>query len=311
MSADTILYMGSLSKILTAVLALNIVEGGRLSLDDSLTAHADRPADPIDGRASQQAITMHQLLTHSSGLDREGDFGYWFSGDFPSNDALLDYLAHSTLRFEPGTDIRYSNVGYAAIGAQIQAVTQQSFASALEEHVLEPLGMADSGVAAVPDRIANGYTPPNRMIPSMDRPFAGVGDKVGDRWVRMYHDAAAMSPAFGIYSTANDLVTLARFLLGHGHNDVLSQTMRREMGTRQPSGWGLGLKVQRFRGVTVNRHDGWFAAHRSHLLIDRTNDIGVVVMANGDNANTGGIADALYDAVLAARAANSQALAGG
>ena len=67
------------------------------------------------------------------------------------------------------------------------------------------------------------------------------------------------------------------------------------MRTRQASGWGLGLKVQRYRGTTINRHDGWFAAHRSHILIDAENGVAVTVLTNADNADPGDIADALYN----------------
>jgi D-alanyl-D-alanine carboxypeptidase len=93
---------------------------------------------------------------------------------------------------------------------------------------------------------------------------------------------------------------LASFLLGHTGDEVLSQAMRARMYERQASGRGLGLKITRLAGRTVARHDGWFAAHRSHLLLDVENDIGVVVMANSDNATPGKIADALLEAALAA-----------
>jgi CubicO group peptidase (beta-lactamase class C family) len=114
----------------------------------------------------------------------------------------------------------------------------------------------------------------------------------------MYHNARAMSPAFGAYSSARDLGNLARFLLGHEGEDVLSQAMRSRMHERQASGWGLGLKIRRLAGRKVTRHDGWFAAHRTHLLLDVENGMGVVVMANSDNATPGLIADALLEAAL-------------
>ena len=75
--------------------------------------------------------------------------------------------------------------------------------------------------------------------------------------------------------------------------------MRSRMHERQASGWGLGLKLRRLSGRKVARHDGWFAAHRAHLLLDVKNGIGVVVMANSDNATPGKIADALLEATLA------------
>lgn len=295
MTPDTILYMGSLSKIPTAILALHAVETGQWSLDDRIDAVRFGRGE------NSSAVTLAHLLTHASGLEREGDFGYWFSGEFPDVASLTEYIERSSLRFVPGTDIRYSNIGYALVGYLAAAtLSPDGYSDAIRKTVLEPLGMNSSGVTALPAGIASGYSPPNRVLPNGDRPFAGLGERVGHRWERMYHDARAMSPAFGIHSTASDLARLARFLLGHGNDDLLSQEMRIRMGTRQASGWGLGLKIQRYRGRTINRHDGWFAAHRSHLLLDADRGIAVVVMANGDNASPGRIANALYDAVVGA-----------
>jgi CubicO group peptidase (beta-lactamase class C family) len=107
-----------------------------------------------------------------------------------------------------------------------------------------------------------------------------------------------MTPAFGIYASASDLGRFARFLLGYGGDDVLSKHMRARMRERQASGWGLGLKIQRYAGHTVARHDGWFAAHRSHLLLDARDDLAVIVLTNGDNASPQDIAEALFDAAL-------------
>ena len=116
----------------------------------------------------------------------------------------------------------------------------------------------------------------------------------------MYHDAKAMTPAFGIYASASDMGRLARFLLGYGGNDVLSQDMRARMRQKQASGWGLGLKIQKYKGHSVARHDGWFAAHKSHIILDVRDGIAVIVMTNSDNATPKDIAEALFDAALEA-----------
>jgi CubicO group peptidase (beta-lactamase class C family) len=196
MTPDTRLYIGSVSKVLTAAVTLQLVESGQLDLDDEI---------PDIAQGTYAPVRIRHLLSHSSGLEREGDFGYWFDADFPTNSELADYLARAELRFAPGSDTRYSNIGYAALGLVISRSVSRSFDEALHAWLLEPLGMRSSGVTAPVAGMANGYTPPGRMLPSNERPFAGVGAPVGDRHVRMYHDAAAMAPAFGIYSTARDM----------------------------------------------------------------------------------------------------------
>jgi len=287
-TADTPFYIGSLSKVLTAVLALSLVEDEQLSL-----------ADAVDGIATDDAapVRVAHLLTHASGLQREGDFDYWYTAEFPDGPALDGYLRETSLRAPPGTGIHYSNVGYAALGRVIETAADLPYAEVLNRRLTGPLGMEKTGAPGPIEGVANGYSPPEGVLPNAARPFAGVGEKIGDRYVRMYHDAGAMSPAFGIYSTAADMGRLARFLLGHEGGEILSEKMRHRMRERQPSGWGLGLKIQRLDGRNVARHDGWFAAHRSHLLIDAEEDVAVVVLTNGDNASPKSIAEALLAAV--------------
>ena len=283
-TADSVFYAGSLSKIMTAVLVLQMVERKELSLDE--------PVATV-GR-SQQQVTPRQLLSHAGGLPREGDFGYWFTADFPDVGALADYIAATGLRDRPGESFHYSNIGYAALGLVVENNSDEEFAAVLQNRVLGPLQMHASGARGPAPGFANGYTPPGRVIPSTDRPFAGLGERVGDRHVRMYHDARAMSPAFGAYTTATDLGRLARFLLGDGGADVLSPAMRQRMFDRQASGWGLGMRVGQQRSIA--RHGGWFAAHRSHLVLDLENGLGVAVLANSDNADPEAIANALLAA---------------
>ena len=284
MTPDTALYIGSVSKVLTAVLILQLVESGELSLDE--------PVNGI-GNDSQTPVLLWHLLAHASGLEREGDFGYWFSADFPTTAELAAYLSGAALRFAPGSDTRYSNIGYGALGLVASRALSQTYEQALRSQLLLPLGMTSSGTQWSGAEMANGYTPPGKRLPNEDRPFAGVGESVGDRHVRMYHDARAMSPAFGIYSTANDMGRLLGLLLDRDSDDILSATMRTRMRERHSSNRGLGLRLTSIDGREVARHDGWFAAHRSHLLLDYETGTGIVVLTNGDNAEPADIAEVL------------------
>ena len=292
MTADTPLYSGSLSKVFTAVLVLQLVEQGKLRLSDSVADVAEPPIDSV------QDITVQHLLTHTSGLEREGDFGYWFNADFPDNGELQQYLRDTTLRSAPGENQEYSNIGYATLGMYAATAIGEDFGEALRARVLQPLGMSTSGTGKSIAGMSSGYTPVGRVIPNEEQPFAGVGRRVGDRHVREYHHANAMTPAFGIHTSANDLSRLTRFLLGHGNNEVLSADMRQQMRTRQVSNRSFGMRIGKRRGTKVAQHGGWFAAHRSHLLIDETNDVSVVVLTNSDSAVPDEIAHALHDVAL-------------
>ena len=284
--ADTAFYLGSISKVFTAVFALELAEDGRLALDE-----------PLGFRQRGPGITPAELLSHGSGLSREGPWGYWFSAAFPTTTELVDYASDAELAFEPGSDMRYSNVAYAVLGYAAAQRVDLEFEAALEQTIFEPLGMASTGARGPAPNVSRGYAPPGRLIPSDERPFAGVGANVGDRRLREYHDALGMAPAFGAYSTASDMGRFLAFLLG---SDDGRRVIERLLDV-QATGWGLGLEPDRVAGRDVGRHSGWFAAHRSLLLVDPETGIGVIVMANSDNANTPAIAMALFRAALAAR----------
>ena len=294
MTPDTVLYAGSLTKILTTVLTLQLVEKGELSLDDVV------PGIAITTESTQQDtnIQVAHLLTHASGLEREGNFDYWFNADFPDAATLATYLAATELQSAPGKSVSYSNIGYAALGPVIASASGQSYGGALLDNVLKPLGMKSSGTGSPGDQLSAGYSPVNRVIPNEARPFAGLGRAVGARRVREYHNANAMTPAFGAYTSSNDLSRLARMLLGYGGDDVLSADMRSRLLTAEVGVRGLGIRLAKYKGRPVARHGGWFAAHRTHLLLDFRSGIAVVVMANSDSASPEDIAEALLDQAL-------------
>jgi CubicO group peptidase (beta-lactamase class C family) len=294
MTADTVLYAGSLSKIFTAVLALRLRDDKRLTLGAPLRALRDK---------GHPTFTTEHLLTHTAGLERESPFSYWFTADFPDDKALRAAMATAPLRSTPGTRWHYSNVGYALLGQVLGEAAGTSYADALKAKVLSPLSLDTSGADGEPPLVtlAMGYTPRGTLLPSPAQPFAGVGEQVGERHERLYHRAKAMTPAFGVYSSARDLGKLGQTLLGHADDTrVLSARSRQALfapkvavnrsGTKF---WSLGLKLLRRQGQVIARHEGWFAAHRSHLLIDPQLKVAVAVMANSDDAAPAQLADVL------------------
>lgn len=292
MTPDTVLYSGSLSKLFTVVLTLQLAQQDKLSLGDVVEGIASTSA-----RTSPD-IEVRHLLTHSSGLDREGNFNYWFNANFPDKVALARYLRNTELRSHPGAMVSYSNIGFAALGPVIEKASGHSYQDALSSRVLGPLGMDVSGSLDPGPELSAGYSPVGFVIPNKQTPFAGLGRQVGERHIREYHNANAMTPAFGIFSSARDLSRLAHLLLGYGSNEVLSEEMRTIMLTVQAAGRGFGIRLGKYKGRRVAQHGGWFAAHRSHLLLDLQSDISIVVMSNSDSASPDEIAEALLDSVL-------------
>lgn len=300
MTADTRMYLGSLSKPLTAATVLAMRDRGRLDVRARLTRYLP------DWRCGGiRAVRIRDLLTHSAGIPREGGMEYWFTGVFPTTSELQRELVGGALEHVPGRVWSYSNAGYAALGPLVAARGGGSFPEVVRDVLLLPLGMTSSGARGPAPDVALAYTPENEETGRDGRAFAGLGDAVGQRRVRVYHDADAMAPAFGMYSTARDLARFVAMLLGVVEGSPMSEESRRQMlELQQPfpddpqSGWTYGLRRTHDEHGVLHRHVGWFAAYRSHLVLRVDRGVGVVVLTNSDDGQPDVIAAALERAAL-------------
>lgn len=224
-SAATLFRMASLGKMFTAVAILQLADAKRLSLDDPLSRHL--PEYP--NKAAAEAITLRQLLNHTSGT------GNVFNDDFPKISESLkthrDYwgaFAAKELEFEPGSKEGYSNYGYILLGSVIEAVSGESYYDYVEQHVFGPAGMTSTGAepetAAVPDR-ANAYT------------------ETEGKWVRETTRLPWRGTAAGGgYTTPRDLVNFATALQ---EGKLLSEeSLAAATGPQNIKGWyGYGFMV--------------------------------------------------------------------
>ena len=131
-NAATLFYWGSIAKSLTAVLVLQLVEEGKLKLDDRL-------AQWYPQMPQAELITIRHLLTHTSGLATNA---LEPSGQIPQ--ALAELLAAASRTpsvFCPGTNVSYSNTGYLMLGLIVEGVERQAFDEVLQRRIAEPLGL--------------------------------------------------------------------------------------------------------------------------------------------------------------------------
>lgn len=155
---NTRFRIGSINKQFTAMVIMQLVQEGRLGLSDTLSDHLPWFAPNVAER-----ITIHHLLTHTSGL-----FNYTDEEHFPTEMASSylepeDFAKHyfrDTMLFAPGTDIRYCNTGYYLLGLIIERIESKPYEQVLQARIFDVLGMNDSGVEApgvlIP-RMAEGY----------------------------------------------------------------------------------------------------------------------------------------------------------
>jgi CubicO group peptidase (beta-lactamase class C family) len=188
---DTKFNLGSINKIFTRVAITQLVEQGKISLEDTIGQRL--PDYPNKDAAAK--VRIKHLLEMQSGI---GDFfGPKFDAT-PKNRirSISDYMAlfaDQPLKFEPGSNSAYSNGGYIALGAIIEKVTGQSYYDYVREHIFNPAGMENSDYYEVDkptDNLATGYH----------------RDAGGARTSNVYLQPARGSSAGGGYSTAEDLL---------------------------------------------------------------------------------------------------------
>ncbi|MEK6288077.1 MAG: serine hydrolase [Acidobacteriota bacterium] len=210
---DTKFEIASMTKPMTALIIMQLVEEGKIPLDGKVSDYV-----PYYPRETGTRITVDQLLNHTSGIQQDIAFSdnsndippivTKINADLLSNDELVKLIAARPLRFEPGTDYGYSSDGYAVLGAIIQHVTGKSYWQVLGERILQPAAMTETVpallVPLVPKR-ASGYR----------QNFAGIDNAM--------HIGA--TPAGGLYSTARDLHRWERALYGNALASQRSKTL--------------------------------------------------------------------------------------
>jgi D-alanyl-D-alanine carboxypeptidase len=156
--AATTMMAYSMSKTITAVATLQLVEAGRLGLDDPAELY-------VEGFPYGSGVTVRQLLSHTSGVPNPLPLRWVHSAarhaSFDENAALSAVLRdHRRLVFEPGAKYAYSNIGYWLLGRAVERASLQSFAEYVRDHILQPLGVGPQGlgyVVADAARHATGY----------------------------------------------------------------------------------------------------------------------------------------------------------
>ncbi len=162
-TADTVLSLGSLTKQFTAAAILRLEEQGRLSTGDGVARFVDVPAD-------KRGVTLHQLLTHTSGL--VGDTGPDYEAC--EREEALERMLGAPLRFAPGRGQAYSNAGYSLLAAVIELVSGESYEGFLRHELFSRAGMEATGYRLPPwerHAVAHWYTDEADEGTPLDKPF--------------------------------------------------------------------------------------------------------------------------------------------
>src|SRR3954470_5649096 len=291
---DTLFQIGSITKVYTATIVMQLVDEGKVALDEPVATYV--PELVLADAEAARTITVRQLLTHTSGIDGDllEDFG---RGD----DCVERYVASFGSLAQmapPGSFFSYCNSGLVLAGRLIEKLDGVVFDAALKKRVLDPIGATRSTMLpeeAILHRVAVGHMVP----PGADEPV------VAPQWIL----PRALGPAGLIAAPVSDLLPFARMHLNGGRGPdgarVLPAASVAAMQESQVvlhdpytlgQAWGLGWILYHWGSEPVIGHDGNTIGQSAFLRLVPERQLAIGLLTNGPGAMA--VYEALYDEVL-------------
>ena len=268
MAKDSVFWIASMSKPITAVGLMILVDEGKVKLDDPVSKHlpefadvwvaVEKDKDHILLKRPKNVMTVRHLMTHTSGLPFVSALEQPTLDMVTLKDAVRSY-AMTPLHAEPGTKLQYSNAGINTAGRIIEVVSGMLYEEFMDKRVFGPLGMADTTFFPDDDmvkRLATSYKPTAKKDDLEETPI----------WALTYpltNKKRKPMPAGGLFSTAADVAVFCQMMLNNGEwkgKKILTPESVKEMTKRQTpdavkENWGIGFTV----GPNTYGHGGAFA----------------------------------------------------
>ena len=271
--------IGSITKQFTAMAILILQDRGLLSVDDRVGDHITAAPE------SWQRLTLHQLLTHTSGIMHS-----WALPGFAETmaeaatlDETLERFHDRPLLFPPGSSFRYSGVGYFLLAKIVEVVSGKRYEQFLEAEIFGPLGMQDTGA---------------------DGPEVALGDQASG-YVRSEAGSVSNAPAIfmpiltgggNLFSTVEDLALWHRALSAH---ELVSEAAYAAMYVPEREGYAYGWRMGRLEGRQTIAHGGGLPGFNAFILRIPADEICVVVLSNLTPGQAAALARSLAAAVVA------------
>jgi D-alanyl-D-alanine carboxypeptidase len=272
--------IGSVTKQFTAAAILQLVEQGKISLDDDVTKYL--PDFPTHGHP----ITIERLLSHTSGIANNTDQPGWMSSirtdQTPAQ--LIASFKDLPPDFAPGEKWSYTNSAYLLLGAIIEKVSGEPYAAYIQKHLFDPLGLKETGYddpdAIIPGRVVGyGYTGKgyvNNQYLSMTQPYSAGAllSTVDDlrRWSEAFLGGKVVSPAL-----VQRALTPVKLVSGTA------------------TGYGYGWGISNYEGHRIIEHGGGIFGFNAYELVMPDDHLFVAVLSNvaGKQPGTGYVARSL------------------
>jgi D-alanyl-D-alanine dipeptidase/CubicO group peptidase (beta-lactamase class C family) len=255
-SPSTPYRAGSITKLFTAIAIMQLVEAGKLDLDQPISRYLPELDYPS---------TLRQILAHRSGIVREPGRGHYFDTQPTSFKQVTASLRGVKLIYPPGTTTKYSNAAYTLLGDVIERTTNQTYADYLQQHLFTPLGLAATRLSLPKD------LPPSIMWTTDGRTFPAPTFELG------------LVSAGNLVTTTEDLLRFARWLMRDDTRPVLKRTTLDEMWQPQAGGENFGLGFQ-LNAESVS-HAGAVYGHSALLRVRRNRQWAAVAFTTKDSAD--------------------------
>ena len=274
-TTDSLFQIGSITKVWTATLAMQLVDEDLLDLDAPVRDYL--PEFRVADEDAAARITVRQLLNHTSGF--EGDL---FTDTGRGDDCVEKYVAtlHDTPQlFAPGEMFSYNNAGYCVLGRIVEVMRGKPYDDCLREHLFAPLGLthaAADAYEAIMHRAAVGHLTPDEE----------AGPQVAPVWALVRSNAPAGSM---LAMSAADLLKFARMHMNNGASVLSADGVEamQQIQVQVPDlalmgdSWGLGWELFHYPQATVIGHDGGTIGQNAFLRLVPEHGVAVALLTNG------------------------------
>jgi CubicO group peptidase (beta-lactamase class C family) len=260
---NTIYKIASYTKQFTAASILKLYENGKIKLEDNINNY-------ITEYRHSENITIHQLLSHTSGIPEHTNFKEYRISEEISFKTILDRLNTRELDFKPGDRAEYSNSNYVLLAKIIEIVSGMDIEAFYKEYIFKPAGLENTGVSRNEDiisELAQGYT------------YSGQGLINAD----YYHMSGAYGSGF-LYSTVEDILKWIKALLNF--KIINADTLKKMMTPYEHiwymdawSGYGCFMKDEQANELCAN---GLISGYIFNVWVDLKNDYVAILLGNND-----------------------------